>query len=51
MKTYGKKKLMGSGGAIQMLLNYCQENIFVDRRAAAFPMAACLAVAIGVADL
>lgn len=42
---------MRGGGEIQMLLNYCQENLFVDSRAAVFPMGACLAVAIGVADL
>jgi len=51
MKTYGKKKLWGGGAAIQTLLNYCRDNIFVDSRAAVFPMGACLVVAIGVADL
>lgn len=34
-----------------MLLNYCQENLFVDSQAAVFPMGACLAVATGAADL
>ena len=50
MKTQGRK-IDREGAAIQMLLNYCQENILVDSRAAVFPMGACLAVAIGVANL